>query len=82
MTHSHLKEYLTTDSCSSYDVAAWRDVDIENVDVAAAVGRDNGAIRYESWRFVFADYVTEGGSEGSDCSVTIEPLLVCRHYCC
>lgn len=70
---------MTTNSCSSYDVASWRDVDIGNVDVAAAVGRDNGAIRYGSWRFVFADYATEDGSEGSGCS---EPLLVCRHCCC
>jgi hypothetical protein len=72
---------LTTDSYSSYDVALWRGVDIESVDVAA-VGRDNGAIRYGSWKFVFADYVTEDGSEGFDCSETFASLLVCKDCCC
>lgn len=81
MTHSRSVEYLKTDSYSSYDAALRRGVDTGSVDVAAAV-RDNGAIRYGSWKFVFADYVTEGGSEGFDCSETIASLLVCRECCC
>lgn len=81
MTHWHSAEYLKTDSYSSYDVALKRGVDTGSVDVAAA-DRDNGVIRYESWKFVFADYVTEGGSEGFDCSVTFASHLACRECCC
>lgn len=82
MTHQHSEGCQTTNSYSSYDVASWRGVDIESVDVAA-VGRDNGAIRYGSWKFVFADYVTEGGSEGFGCSERVASLLVCKDcYCC
>lgn len=52
-------------SYSSYGVALTHDVDTGSVDVAAA--QDNDAIRYESWKSVFADYVTEDGSEDSGC---------------
>lgn len=81
MTHSHSKECLKTNSYSSYGAASRSGVDTGSVD-AAAVGQDNGEIRYESWKFVFADYVTEGGSEGFDCSVTFASLLACRGGCC
>lgn len=81
MTHSHSAEYLKTNSYSSYDVALRHGVDTGSVDVAAA-GRDNAAIRYGSWKFVFADYVTEGESEDFDCSETIASHLVCRLCCC
>jgi hypothetical protein len=81
MTHSHSAECLKTNSYSSYDAALRNGVDTGSVDVAAA-GRDNGVIRYGSWKFVFADYVTEGGSEGFDYSVTFALLPVCRECCC
>lgn len=80
MTHSRSKECLKTDSYSSYDAALRNGVDTGSVDVAAA-GQDNGEIRYGSWKFVFADYVIEGGSEGFDCSVTFVSLLVCKECC-
>jgi hypothetical protein len=75
LTHWHLMECSTTNSYSSYDVVSeLLDVDIESVDfddvvvaVAVAVDQDNVVIRYESWKFVIADYELEGESEGFGC---------------
>lgn len=69
MTHSHSAEYLKINSYSSYDVALRCDVDIENVDfvdVVAAVDRDSVAIRYESWKIVFADFELVGENADFD----------------
>lgn len=65
-------ECLKRRSYSSCGAALWHGVDIENaVDVASAAGPDSAAIRYGSWKFVFADYVIVNGSEGSGCCVKV-----------
>lgn len=76
-------ECLTTHSYSSYDAAWSHGVDTGSVGVVAAA-QDNGAIRYGSWRFVFADYATVGGSEGSDYCESAALFLACSDccYCC
>lgn len=74
LTHWHLVEYLKRRSYSSCGAALWHGVDIENagdVAFAAAAGPDSAAIRYGSWKFVFADYVIVNGSEGSGCCVKV-----------
>lgn len=66
-------------SYSSCGVALSLDVGIENVvDVAAAAGRDNDEIRYGSLKFLFADYVIEGGSEGFDYYELVVMFLACN----
>lgn len=72
-------ECLKRYSYSSCAAALTLDVGIENVvDVAAAVGQDNDEIRYGSWKFLFADYVIEGGSEGFDYCESVAMSLACN----
>ena len=77
-------ECSKSNSYSSYDVVSLHGVDIGSAGVAA-VDQDSGEIRYGSWKFVFADYVTEGGSEGFDyCAVKMLPACrdcYCYYYC-
>lgn len=77
-------ECLKIYSYSSCGAASSHGVDIETVVDVAAADQDNDEIRYGSWKFVFADYVTVGESEGSGCYCceTVAMVLVCNDCCC
>jgi len=75
-------ECLTRCSYSSCGAVSSHVVDIGNVVDVAVVDRDSDAIRYESWKFVFADYVIVDGSEGFDYCAKLASLLVYSDCCC